>query len=397
MKVLESYSHIKGFNHEPDFDTYTQELMERELGYAKRLGLNSCRLFMPLRFWQKDKDGFLKKLLAFVRTAYEYGITTTPILLMAYFTDDQTPYWVSEEEQPPIPGCYYKENYYIGEEYVTDVINLLKDEPGLLFWDLMNEPSWHGFIINTSDEEERNRRLDMVWEFVHHFIGVVRGLDPVNALGIGHTLIEDTETSKTGELVDIIIFHDYLETRSRIEASCKRALELSEKYKKPILNNEMACLCRANPYDVAIEIHDKYNIGWYIFKLMIQEGIWEAVHGVCYPDGTIRDPSIVAAILGFFRNRGETAIYPDINREKFANKAIAFAQDALDSKKSSEELLEAAEFIANLLEGGELVPMAYPPSARIAAYRRQDAPNIPELRAWLYSLIETLRVACQIV
>lgn len=398
MKALESYSHIKGFNHEPDFGAYTQELMETELGYAKRLGLNSCRLFMPLRFWKKDRDGFLSTLQAFVRTAYgKFGITTAPILLMPYFSDDQTPYWVCDDEQPPIPGCYFEENYHTGEEYVSDVVNLLKDEPGLIYWDLMNEPSYHGFIVNITDIAERNRRLDMVWKFVHHFLGFVRGLDPVNALGIGHTFIEDTEYSKTGDLVDIIIFHDYLETRSKIEASCKRAIELSKKYGKPILNNEMACLCRANPYDVAIEIHDKYKIGWYIFKLMIQEGAWEAVHGVCYPDGTVRDPAIVAAIFGFYRNRGDTAVYPDVNREHFADKAIARAKNALESKSSAVELLDAAEVIINLLECGELTPMACPPSARLLAYRRQESPNIVEMRAWLYSLAETLRKACQIL
>ena len=156
MKVLDSYSHIKGFNHEPNFDTYTQEIMEKELSYAKRLGLNSCRLFMPMFYWQKDKEGFLKKLQVFVRTAYDkYGITTTPILLMAYFTEGQKPYWVSDDENPEIPGCYYEENYHIGEDFVTATVTLLLNEPGLLFWDLQNEPSYHGFIINIKDENEK--------------------------------------------------------------------------------------------------------------------------------------------------------------------------------------------------------------------------------------------------
>ena len=401
MRVLESYSHIKGFNHEPNFNTYTQEIMEKELGYAKRLGLNSCRLFMPMHYWQEDKEGFLKKLQAFVRTAYDkYGITTTPILLMAYFTEGQSPYWISDNEEPEIPGCYYEENYHIGEEFVTATVTLLKDEPGLLFWDLQNEPSYHGFVINIKDEVEKQRRMDMVWRFVHHFLAFVRKLDPVNAIGIGHTLIEDTEYSKTGELVDIIIFHDYLETRARVEASCKRALELSKKYNKPVLNNEMACLCRANPYDVSIEIHDKYNIGWYIFKLMIDINHWGTVHGICYPDGTVRDPSIVAAVFGFFRNRGvggDDIIYPEINREGFADKGIARVKEALDKKVPMAELLEAAEVIVNLLEAGELVPMAYPPSAKLLAYRGQENPNEQEIREWAYSLVKTLQDVCQII
>ena len=241
----------------------------------------------------------------------------------------------------------------------------------------------------------------MVWKFVHHFLGFVRKLDPVNAIGIGHTLIEDTEYSKTGELVDIIIFHDYLETRAKIEASCKRALELSKKYNKPVLNNEMACLCRANPYDVSIEIHDKYNIGWYIFKLMIDINHWCTVHGICYPDGTVRDPSIVAAVFGFFRNRGvgdgDDIIYPEINREGFADKGIARVKAALDKKAPIEDLLEAAEVIVNLLEAGELVPMAYPPSAKLLKYRNQENPDEQEIREWAYSLVKTIQDVCQII
>lgn len=396
MKVLSNYSHIKGFNHEPDFDCYTHEQASREMLYAQRLGLNSCRLFMPLHFWRNNRGNFLSHLQDFIRTAWEHGISTTPILMMPYFTDGQTEYWINDDSQPEIPGCYFKENYHIGEDFVTDVVNLLKDEPGLLFWDVMNEPSWHGFIINVTDPQEKQRRLDMVWAFLHHFVKLTRDLDPVNALGIGHTFIKDTELSNTGDMVDIIIFHNYAETRSRVEDTCKRALELSEKYGKPVIDNETGCLCRANPYDVAIEIHDRHNIGWYIFKLMI-EGGWASAHGICYPDGTVRDPSIVAAIRGFFRNRSETAVYPDINMERHAEKAIAFAKDALNRRASAEELLEAAEYIANMLECGELVPMAFPPTAQINAYRRAEAPNIVEIRMFLYTMVKKLKDVCGIV
>ena len=397
MKALSDYSFLKGFNHEPDFGSYTHEQAERELGYAERLGLNSCRLFMRYRFWKDDREGFLANLRDFVRTAWAKGISTTPILLMAFYTDDQAPINRAPGAEFPFPGCYYEENYHLSEAYVADVVNLLKDEPGLLFWDIINEPSWNRSIRNLPEGEEKSRKYALVWKYVKHIINHVRKLDPVNALGIGHTFIEDTELSQTCEVVDVILFHDYRETRARIEATCKRALELSAKYGKPVINNEMACLCRSNPYDLSIEIHDKYKIGWYIFKLMVEEGMWQKVHGICYADGTVRDPSIVAAIRGFFRNRGDSAVYPDVNQEHHVDKAIAFAKEKLDARAGAPELLEAAEYIANSLECGELVPMAYPPSAKIAAFRDCGDPDLPEIRAWLYSLIETARAACQIV
>lgn len=401
MKPQKDYSYIKGFNYSLEsIDRYSHEIEVRNMGYAKRLTLNSCRLFMRMEDWKKDAEKFLACLKDFMTVAWEHGITTTPILLMPYFTEDQTPYWLAEDHScAPIPGCFYKENYPQGEAYVADIIAAVADHPGLLFWDVMNEPSWHGFMLSVDDPVEKQRRLDMVWEFVHHFIRFVREKDPVNALGVGHTFIEDTEYSQTGELVDIIIFHDYLETRSKVEATCRRALELSKKYGKPVLNNETGCLCRSNPYDMVVETASKYGIGWYLFELMIEEEgeMWSRVHGIVYPDGTVRDPSIVAAILGFFRNRNETAIQSDVNQEGYADKAIAAAMDALKRKAGAEELLEAAESVANLLEAGELIAMAVPPTAKIAAYRRAEKKDIMEIRAFLYDLVLKLKEGCAII
>lgn len=400
MKPLKDYSHIKGFNYSlASLEKYDHEIECRNMGYAKRLTLNSCRLFMKMDDWKKDPQAFLANLKDFMQTAWEAGITTTPILLMPYFTEGQTPYWMSEDHScSPIPGCYFEENWEIGERYVADIIEAVADHPGLLFWDVMNEPSWHGFLLSVDDEEERNRRYELVWKFVRHFITFVRSKDPVNALGVGHTFIEDTEYSKTGDMVDIIIFHDYLETRSRVEATCRRALELSEKYGKPVINNETGCLCRSNPYDMAVEMADKYHIGWYLFELMIEEegSMWGRVHGIVYPDGTVRDPAIVAAILGFFRNRNETALLSDVNQEGHADKALKMAREALEKKASAEELLEAAEYVANLLEAGELVPMAAPPTAKIAAYRRMEKKDLKSIRSFLYTLMQQLKDACEI-
>ena len=77
--------------------------------------------------------------------------------------------------------------------------------------------------------------------------------------------------------------------------------------------------------------------------------------------------------------------------------AIAAARDALEKRAGAEELLEAAENVANLLEAGELVPMAVPPTARIAAYRRSEKKDIREIRSFLYNLVCRLKEGCDIV
>lgn len=110
---------------------------------------------------------------------------------------------------------------------------------------------------------------------------------------------------------------------------------------------------------------------------------------------------------GNYINRTDTALRPHVNQEghaylaiDLANKAIAHTSNAgggSDHTHETGELLEAAEFIINLLEGGEHVPMDYPPSARLAAYRCQDKINADELKSWIIELIATLKQACYII
>jgi hypothetical protein len=61
-------------------------------------------------------------------------------------------------------------------------------------------------------------------------------------------------------------------------------------------------------------------MGWYLWELTITHE-WGDVHGVFYPDGTVRDPSIAAAILGFFRNRGPNVVLEDLDRERWVARA----------------------------------------------------------------------------
>ena len=69
----------------------------------------------------------------------------------------------------------------------------------------------------------------------------------------------------------------------------------------------------------------------------------------------------------------------------------------MDEKKELEDTLELCEYAANILEAGELVPMNYPPTAKVAAYRRMEHPNTEEIKDWLYELVDTLKRACRLV
>ena len=431
MKKTVDYGSIKGFNYtQPDcindrdfWARYDHDIVDRDLGYAERLQLNSARIFLDISMYRNDPVRFLANVKDFVRTAWKHGISTNPILFMGFrFRDDE----LSWEEINAIeglkpltktiedPSCWY-----IGEKYVDDMIDNLIDEPGLLFWDIANEPGYtDGFVTwypeefdylhqfqDAPDLDVLKERQEKTWQIVRHFLRYVKEKDPGHDVGVGNIFIFETEASGTADLADVIVFHDYSCTRKRLRDILDMATSLSNKYGKPVVNNEMCCIGRANPYDMSIQLHDEYGIGWFLFELMIGQDGWRRVHGVCYPDGTVRDPSIVSAILGFYRNRTETAVRSDVNQEDYVNRAIILAKRVTESVRQNrrndhsndiEEVLEVAEYAANLLEGGELVPMNYPPTARIEAMRRHKDTDVQEALDLMFELIETLSAATHI-
>ena len=157
---------------------------------------------------------------------------------------------------------------------------------------------------------------------------------------------------------------------------------------------------------MTLEILEEYNMGWYLFELVVRDGMWERAHGLVYPDGTVRDPSIISALMGFYRNRGASAVRSDVNQEDYVTELIRRVSNLMaatrrsnssDPAKDLEDSLELCEYAANILEAGELVPMAYPPTAKAAAYRRRKDTDIDEVKDWLYEMVSILKRACRIV
>ena len=139
--------------------------------------------------------------------------------------------------------------------------------------------------------------------------------------------------------------------------------------KKPLINTEMACVGRANPYDIEIEEHNKAHMGWFIWELMIAH-YWGNVHGIFYPDGTIRDPSIVAAVMGFYRNRGPDIVMEETDREGITSGLLDDARKWLaDPHPDYFAGMVMAETEANTLEAGQLVGMRDLPTRKVDLLR----------------------------
>ena len=386
-KPLKDYSFVRGVNYGMQGD---QATLERDLGYARRINLNSTRIWLNYKAYEKDPQAYIARLKNYIRTANRMGFTTIPILFNGNNLDPDT-----------LKPAFHNQ----GDAYVKAMVDAVKDEPGLLMWDIMNEPLWNDYY-NKATGEVKQQHEDEINAFVRYYLELVKKIDPVNAVTVGYVI--PSQMTFSADLVDVLSFHNYTPTRASVEDDYRTADEISKKYGKPILNTETACIARANPYDEVLQIAEEHKTGWYLFNLIIG-GYWGDVHGIFYPDGTVRDPSIVAAVMGFYRNRDMNTIVRAVpNREGHAVKALQAIQDALNEDKgtfgrppsadSTDKLLDAAEYAANLLESAQMVPMNVPPTAQILYWRSQppEKRDREAIRQFAYQLGLELKKDCDL-
>jgi hypothetical protein len=344
---------------------YSVSETERDLTYADRLKLNQLRVFVNYASWQSDKAAFRQNLLDLARACNRHHIG-----LMITVGESQT--FIDAD------GAI---NTNRVRDFVADLVAAIGREPSLAFWDASNEPDYNAVGVPGDRQQKRFEIARLVAATLHE-------LDKKTPVTIGVANERNMET--LADAVDVLSFHDYLSTRAAIADDIARAKAFAAKAGKQVMDTETGCVARANPYDVTLEEHMKAHVGWYIWELMITKR-WGDVHGVFYPDGTVRDPAIPAAMFGLFRNRSDNAILENLDREGWVKTDIAGAQAWLDNPAGSwDDGLNAAEKLANLIEGGQAIAMREPPTRAIALLR-QGSPKAGALREVIPHFIEALR------
>jgi hypothetical protein len=264
-------------------------------------------------------------------------------------------------------------------EWAQDLVAAIGNEPGLVFWDANNEPD----IIAEPREFMRHRM-----EIARYMAGALRELDPRTPVTIGCAYVPCMK--ELADAVDVLSFHDYSPTAHEIRANMAAAKQFADRVGKPVFNTEIGCIARANPYDMTLQEHMKAGMGWYIWELMIAQH-WGDVHGVFYTDGSVRDPSIPAAILGLFRNRGPEIVLENPDREGWVTRSVDEGKKWLDDPAHNwNQGLDIAETEANLLEAAQLAAMHELPT-RSVDLLRSGKPDIPALQAMIRKYIVILQ------
>src|SRR5690348_1149459 len=131
--------------------TFDPKEIDRELGWAEGLGMNTMRVFLHDLLWQQDSAGFKKRIDTFLGIAAKHHIR--PIFVLFDSCWDPNPKLGAQH--PPIPGVH--NSGWVQSPgaaalmdpaqearlraYVEGVVGAFANDQRILAWDVWNEPS----------------------------------------------------------------------------------------------------------------------------------------------------------------------------------------------------------------------------------------------------------------
>lgn len=368
-KMSFDFSKMRGFNYTPAgvasprhhtdaWVLYNEETACFDMDLAQKLNLNQARVFVNYQVYQEIGEKLGPILKHFFKECAKRGIGVTPVVGGGAWSRDPS-------------------QRNLADEWAAFLVNTLKDEPNLAMWDVHNEPD---YVFNEERKQMNYANCKYMSELFHK-------LDPNTPVTIGCATVQGMKD--LAEYVDVLQFHDYSDTREGIRKSIKEAEAFAKDVKKPVFNGELGCIARANPYDVTLQEHMEAGMGWCIWELMIVRKGWGNVHGVFYEDGTVRDPSIAAAIMGFFRNRDNIRLEEPDAESKITKTLAAIDEWKAAGSADFEKGIYNAEVAANLIESAQLAPMHIAPLYEVNEVRKSG--DIKELGALVDKFVETLK------
>jgi hypothetical protein len=239
--------------------SFDPETIDRELGWASAIGMNTARVFLQYLVWEDDPDGLKQRMDTYLDIADSHGISTMFVFFDDVgFSGDQ-PYLGPQKD--PIPGTHNSQwtpspgheravdrsTWPQLAEYVRDIVRTFRDDDRVLIWDVYNEPG-------NSDMGKQTLPL------LRESFDWVREADPTQPVTAGVNWDPNrTEQNRIGsERSDVISFHDYSEL-----SFTKERLEELEPYDRPLLCTEWLARTRDNDVRTHLPLYKEKNIGTY--------------------------------------------------------------------------------------------------------------------------------------
>lgn len=252
--------------------TFDPAGIDRELGWAKGLGMNVMRVYLHNLLWEDDAAGLKSRMDQFLAIADKHKIRVLFVLFDSCWDPDP----VSGPQHPPIPGVHNsgwaqapggarladKSQYPKLEAYVKDVVGRFANDPRVLGWDVWNEPNNGG----GGNYKPTPNKTQLVAGLLDDVFAWARSADPsqplTSGLWIGETwdrydsldAVEKIQVTQS----DVNSFHDY-NWPEQFERRAKQMLS----YGRPVMATEYMARGNGSTFDGSLPIAKRMNIAMF--------------------------------------------------------------------------------------------------------------------------------------
>ncbi len=255
-------------------ETFSPQLIEKELGWAASLGLNTVRVFLHNLLWNQDPEGFLRRIDSFLSIAYSHNIRTMLVLFDAVWDpfpklgrQPQPKHNVHNSGWVQCPGYDVLNNpdsYDSLHSYVHGIVSHFSNDERVLIWDLYNEPD-NMNLASYKDDDYVLHKAELSMALLKKTINWVRVINPIQPITMAPWQNDwscDTKITALDNYMfshsDIVSFHWY----GNRESTEQRIKDV-QRYGRPMLCTEYMARPFDSTFQEILPLFQQYGIGAY--------------------------------------------------------------------------------------------------------------------------------------
>lgn len=234
-------------------DTFDPQTIDKELGYAEKIGLNTMRVFLHSVVYGEGPKSFKSRIDQYLTIANKHHIQT----IFVFFDDCWNPGAKPGKQPAPKLGIHNSgwlqdpgkrptdtKDYAALETYVKDILSSFSHDKRILLWDLYNEPG---------NKNKRDTSLVLLTK-VFSWAREVNPDQPISA-GLWAWDFEKLNTFQAMNS-DILTYHDY-----EPDTAHTRVIQLLKTHGRPMICTEYMARSRRSTFQTILPLLKKEHVG----------------------------------------------------------------------------------------------------------------------------------------